>query len=150
MSEFAQTIHDALCHCGRPIHAAKPHCIACGSSNIFYRRVGSVGIKMEDGSVIEGRGYVCRACGTCFHEFERCEAPAKRIQNVKAASQNRMGAPVAGFSKEDAINALGPYAKEKARKRAKTQVRVPDRDRDPMDDLLTAHPEKKEPENENI
>jgi len=64
-----------LCTCRRPVSIR--HCPNCGSTNAYARHSSSVILEnpLSPSERIVLRGFMCRRCGTTYHEGEECKAP---------------------------------------------------------------------------
>ena len=80
----------ATCSCGRgfgritgyrPLLDYQPHCPDCGSGWTMVKASASVLVKLEDDTIIDSAGVICRKCGCVFNQyaaFAECKAPPSK------------------------------------------------------------------------
>lgn len=104
-----------LCTCGREVRPF-PHCISCGSFNVYGKSTNSIRLLVPDtgqgtgnpAEYLTARGFKCRRCLTEFHEAEGCEAP--KFESKSMAERRRVDA--AGAKVATALEGAGGSREE--------------------------------------
>lgn len=78
----------AHCRCGRD--ADSPHCTACGSAMVYYRKNASRRERLDDNSLALIRAFQCRRCGQQFFEDQPCAAPPPRRKGQVPRSRTQL------------------------------------------------------------